>query len=81
MLWVGSDTALRIETERAPGEYPDGGCITEVYTSPDPLRYVELETMSPLANMSAGEFISHTAVYTMMPRSEVGPEIAGSLSS
>lgn len=74
LLWVGSAAAVRIDTERAPGEYPDGGCVTEVYTSPDPLPYVELETMSTLADMRAGDCITHTTVYTLMPRSAVDSE-------
>jgi hypothetical protein len=74
LLWVGPSAAVRIDIEHAPGEYPDGGCVTEVYTSPDPLPYVELETMSPLADMRAGDCITHTTVYTLMPRSAVDPE-------
>lgn len=74
LLWVGPAATVRIDTERAPGEYPDGGCVTELYTSPDPLPYVELETMSPLADMRAGDCIIQTAVYALTPRSAVDPE-------
>lgn len=69
LLWVGTDAAMRIDTGRAAGEYPDGGCLTEVYASPDPLRYVELETFSPLAEMKVGDRISTTTDYTLMRRS------------
>ena len=69
LLWVGTDAALRIDTERTAGEYPDGGCVTEVYTSPDPLRYVELEALSPLAEMKVGDRLGLTTVYTLTRRS------------
>jgi hypothetical protein len=68
MAWVGSNCVVRINAEVGLGEYPDGGCVTEVYTNPDPLKYVELETLGPLHTMSIGDRISQTTVYTMMPR-------------
>lgn len=74
LLWVGPSEAVRIDTERVPGEYPDHGSVTEVYTNSDPLPYVELETLSPLADMKAGDCITHTTVYTLMPRSSADPE-------
>jgi hypothetical protein len=65
---------VRIDAEAGPGEYPDGGCVTQVYTSPDPVPYVELETLGPLATMSAGDRIERTTTYTIMPRSTTDPE-------
>ncbi|MGD0831841.1 MAG: hypothetical protein ABR907_12910, partial [Terracidiphilus sp.] len=50
-------------------EYPDGGSVTEVYTNPDPLAYVELETLGPLATLQIGEQIERSAIYTILPRS------------
>jgi hypothetical protein len=68
MAWVGANCVLRIDAEVRPGEYPDGGCVTEVYTNPDPLKYVELETLGPLHTMSVGDRIRQTTVYTVTPR-------------
>lgn len=69
MAWLGQNCVVRIDTDIRPGEYPDGGCVTEVYTNPDPLQYVELETLGPLTTMNAGDRIEQTTVYTVMPRS------------
>lgn len=74
MAWVGEELAVRVDSEDGPGEYPDGGCITQVYTSPDPYPYVELETLGPLATMRAGDRIERSTVYTILPRSESDPE-------
>ena len=69
MIWVGKTCVVRIDAEQGPGEYPDGGCVTQAYTNPDPLRYVELETIGPLQTMSVGDLIQRTAVYTVWLRS------------
>jgi hypothetical protein len=69
MAWLGQNCVVRIDTDFRAGEYPDGGCVTEVYTNPDPLQYVELETMGPLTTMNPGDRIEQTTVYTVMPRS------------
>jgi hypothetical protein len=69
MAWLGSNCVVRIDTDTRLGEYPDGGCSTEVYTCPDPLQYVELETLGPLTTMNPGDRIEQTTVYTVTPRS------------
>ena len=74
MVWVGTGCALRIDAEAGPGEYPDGGCVTEIYTNPDPLAYVELEVLGPLQTINTGERIERTSVYTLRPRSTSDPE-------
>jgi hypothetical protein len=38
----GENCVVRIDAEQGSGKYPDGGCATEIYTNPDPLKYVEL---------------------------------------
>lgn len=68
LVWVGKHCVVRIDAENGPGEYPDGGCIGEVYTNPDPLPYVELETLGPLAELQAGQSTARTTVYTVWPR-------------
>jgi hypothetical protein len=69
MAWLGKRSVLRIDAEKGPGEYPDGGCLTEVYTNPDPQKYVELETLGPLQILSPGDQIRRTTAYTILPRS------------
>ena len=36
------------------GDYPDGGCTQEIYTSDDPNRYVEMELLAPVRKIGAG---------------------------
>jgi hypothetical protein len=36
------------------GDYPDGGCGQEIYTSDDPNRYVEMELLAPVQKLDAG---------------------------
>jgi hypothetical protein len=74
MVWVGRSLVVRIDAETGSGEYPDGGCVTEIYTNPDPEPYVELETLGPLATLSAGDRIERTTVYTILPRMTAEPE-------
>ena len=68
MAWVGKSCVLRIDAETGPGEYPDGGCVTEVYTNPDPQKYVELETLGPMVKISVAGQIRRATAYTVMPR-------------
>jgi hypothetical protein len=37
--------SIRVE---AGQNYPDEGCSQEIYTNPDPLKYVELELLGPI---------------------------------
>ncbi len=74
MAWLGPNCVVRIDAQIQSGEYPDGGCVTEVYTCPDPLPYVELETMGPLTVMNPGDTIEQTTVYTVTPRSSTDLE-------
>lgn len=75
LLWVGEKHALRIDAPRQPkAEYPDHGSSVEVYTNPDPLKYIELETLGPLRQLKPGERIEQTVKYTLMRRSELEPE-------
>jgi len=69
MAWVGQTCVVRIDAEQGAGEFPDGGCVTQVYTNPDPLHYVELETIGPLTLMSIGDCIQRTSVYRVSRRS------------
>jgi hypothetical protein len=77
LAWVGRNCVVRIDAESGPGEFPDGGCVTEVYTNPDPLKYVELETLGPLTTMNIGDRIRQTTVYMVRPRSTSDLEAEG----
>lgn len=76
LAWVGRNSVVRIDAETgsetgpesAREEFPDDGCLTEVYTNPDLQPYVELETLGPLAMLEAGDRIERTTVYTVLPR-------------
>jgi len=73
LAWVGRTCVVRIDAEQALENIPMA-VLTQVYTNPDPLHYVELETIGPLATMSVGERIQRTAVYTVSPRSTPDPQ-------
>ena len=73
LAWIGPNCIVRIDVQPAPGEFPDGGCRTEIYTNPDPLDYVELETLGPLTSMNVGDCIHRIATYTVTPRSTPDP--------
>ena len=75
LLWVGDKYMLRIDSPRVPGaEYPDGGSSAEVYTNPDPLKYVELEMLGPLKMLQVGQQLSQTNTYTLIRRTQKSPE-------
>jgi hypothetical protein len=78
LAWVGRNCVARIDADVELGDYPDGGCITQVYTNPNPLPYVELETLGPLKNMSIGDQIERTTAYTLMPRTTADAEAEAS---
>ena len=74
LLWVGEQHLLLVECPRTPGgEYPDGGASAEVWTNPDPLPYIELETLGPLQTLDVGDRLERTNTYTLLRRSQVDP--------
>lgn len=74
LVWVGPNGVVQIDVEQKQGEYPDGGCVTEIYTNPDPHRYVELEALGPLTTMLVGDRIELNTVHTLLPRSTPDPD-------
>jgi hypothetical protein len=68
ILWMDQRRALLIRAEDTCGAYPDGGCRTEIYTNPDPLHYVELETLGPLSTLEVGARIAAHNLYTLLRR-------------
>ncbi len=74
LIWMDERYVLRIDSPRVPGaEYPDQGSIAEIYTNPDPLPYIELETLGPLSTMKLGDRLARTNTYTLMRRTERDP--------
>jgi len=73
LLWVGAGTVLHIDAPERAGDYPDGGCHSEIYTNSDPLPYVELETLGPLTTLESGQETTWTNSYTLSRRSATTP--------
>jgi hypothetical protein len=74
MLWVGAAAACLVSSPRVPAaNYPDRGASVEVYTNPDPKKYVELETLGPLSVMKPGDKITRVNTYTLFPRTTENP--------
>ena len=60
---VSNGVKFTFSARYEPGAtYPDKGCAQEIYTNPDPGKYVELELlgpMKPLKPQAARQFITH----------------------
>ena len=66
LIWNGPNLKLEIErVGNEDGEFPDEGSHIEIYTNPDPLPYVELETMGPLRILKVGDSIDATNRYRL----------------
>ena len=66
ITWVGEKETCVVTSARvAGGEYPDGGASAEVYTNPNPKKYVELEMLGPLSEMKPGDKISRVNEYAL----------------
>ena len=75
LAWVGVKEICAITPWPSGGEeYPDKGASAEIYTNPDPKKYVELETLGPLMLLKAGEKISHGQHYSLHRRAHESPE-------
>jgi hypothetical protein len=74
LVWVGRTEVLRIDSVLVPGgRYPDGGSSAEIYTNPDPLAYVELEILGPLAPLVVGDKIERVSTYRLQRRTNKDP--------
>lgn len=62
--WIRSEKGGRIFEVSAAYEtgkkYPDDGCGQEVYTNPDPLKYIEMELLGPMQTLAPGASCSFT---------------------
>jgi hypothetical protein len=75
LLWLGRNHGLRIDSPHTPfGQYPDQDSSAEIYTNPDPLQYIELETLGPVSVMKVGDRIDRSNTYTLLRRSMKDPE-------
>ena len=75
LIWVGEKEICAVSSSRLPGgEYPDRGASAEVYTNPDPKKYIEIEMLGPLSLMKPGNRISRTSVYTLSKRLKQNPD-------
>ena len=74
LVWVGRNELLRIDSALVPGgKYPDGGSSAEIYTNANPLPYVELEILGPLAPMAVGDKIERLSTYALEHRTRNDP--------
>jgi hypothetical protein len=74
LVWVGRTELLRIDSALVPGgKYPDGGSSAEIYTNANPLAYVELEMLGPLASMATGDKIERLSTYTLAHHTQNDP--------
>jgi hypothetical protein len=75
LFWVGAHQMLHLHSPRVPNaEYPDNASNMEIYISPDPLQYIELETLGPLHLIYPGEKIEQSNTYTLLRRTRATPE-------
>jgi hypothetical protein len=77
LLWMGDGPNLLLENETArtavSGEWPDG-VHAQIYTSPlEHEKYVELELLERVRELSAGQAASMKVRYTLIPRSDPDP--------
>ena len=57
---IGDEDFTIMGPGRQSGEYPDQGCLQEIYSSPDPAKYMELELLSPIHSLKPGERATFT---------------------
>lgn len=82
LLWMNNRYIVRIDSARVPGgEYADEDTNATIYTSADPLKYVELEPFGPLSTMKVGDRIQRTVTYTLMRRTEKYPLAQAKISA
>jgi hypothetical protein len=74
LVWMNARYVLKIDSPRVPGaEYADQNTNATIYTSADPLQYVELEPFGPLKVMKRGDRIERVVRYTLMKRNQKDP--------
>ncbi len=61
--WVFRMTGPR----RSAGTYPDDGCSVEVFSSADPLDYMEAEILGPVVRIPAGKSAELRTTWSLIP--------------
>ena len=80
LLWIGEKHCLVIENPRqARQKYPDRGSNTEIYTNPDPMKYIELESLGPLKELKLKDRLRESVSYRLFRRSQSTPEAEAQL--
>jgi hypothetical protein len=70
------EVSARVEPNR---DYPDDGCALEIYTNPDPNKYIELELLSPIVTIAPGKSHAFVTRWKLSrPKSETGASEAKS---
>ena len=74
LIWIGKTETVRLDSDPVPGaRYPDAGSSAEIYTQADPLAYVELEMLGPVAELRPGDAEERTTTYTLGRRTANDP--------
>lgn len=67
--WVAGvvgDLRFQVSARHEGGrEYPDGGCSLEIWSNPDPLRYMELEVLSPIRKVQPRKSTAFTTRWNL----------------
>jgi hypothetical protein len=73
LLWADAKWIMHIHAQReSEGEFPDKSSSAEIYTNPDPKKYVELETLGPLHTLKRRETLGRRQTYRLYRRND-GP--------
>jgi hypothetical protein len=75
LVWGNDQCVIDISSRRGgrpgrPNGYPDNGSSAEIYTNPDPNKYVEFELLGTLATMKKGDAISRAQTYRLYRRNK-----------
>ncbi len=72
LVWLQADKGgyhIQVSAAyEAGGNYPDDGCGVEIYTNGDPLKYVELELLSPIRTIAPHESSKFTTYWKLRVR-------------
>ncbi|MBV8892647.1 MAG: hypothetical protein JO266_11865 [Acidobacteria bacterium] len=74
LVWMDHRYVLKMDSPRiADAQYADQNTNATIYTSADPLKYVELEPFGPLRVMKVGDHMQQVVRYTLLRRTKNDP--------
>lgn len=78
LIWCNDQYIIDISSRRGgrlghASGYPDNGSSAEIYTNPDPNKYIEFELLGTLATMKKGDTISRAQTYRLYHRNKEQP--------